>query len=66
MVTYQTLVLRLAWRRIARLEHAPRHGLQLVRATPHQRHLALVSSNDARSGSIHPLRAAHELKRSRE
>lgn len=66
MVTYQTLVLRLAWRRIARLENAPRHGLHLVRATPSRRHLALVSSNAAISGSIHPLRAAHEPKRSRE
>jgi hypothetical protein len=70
MVTYQMLVLRLALRRVARLEQAPRNGLRLLPAP--RRHLRLVSPGDARggsderSGSIHPLRAAHEPKRSRE
>jgi hypothetical protein len=64
MMRYQDLVLRLAWRRIAQLEGAPRNGLRLLPSP--RRHLRLVSSNDAISGSIHPLRASQELKRSRE
>jgi hypothetical protein len=64
MVTYQMLVLRLALRRVARLEQAPRNGLRLL-PTP-RRHLRLVSSSEPISGSIHPLRAATEPKRSRE
>jgi hypothetical protein len=64
MVKYQTLVLRLAWRRIARLEDAPRHGLHVIRPAP--RHLRLVHSSDARSGSIQLLRASNDIKRSRE
>jgi hypothetical protein len=64
MVKYQTLVLRLALRRIARLESAPRHGLRLIRGAPH--HLRLVQSSEARSGSIHVLRASNDCKRSRE
>lgn len=34
MVKYQALVLRLAWRRIAQLENAPRHGLRLLKPAP--------------------------------
>jgi hypothetical protein len=64
MVKYQELVLRLALRRIARLEGAPRNGLRLVRSTPP--HLRLVQSNDARSGSTHLLRASNDCNRSRE
>jgi hypothetical protein len=64
MVNYQTLVLRLAWRRIARLEGVARHGLHVIRPAP--RHLRLVQSSDARSGSIHLLRASNDSKRSRE
>jgi hypothetical protein len=64
MVKYQELVLRLALRRIARLEGAPRNGLRLVPATP--RHLRLVQSSDARSGSTHLLRASNDCNRSRE
>lgn len=64
MVKYQTLVLRLAWRRIAQLENSPRHGLRLLKPAP--RHLRLVQSNDARSGSTHLLRASNDIKRSRE
>ena len=64
MVKYQELVLRLALRRIARLEGAPRNGLRLVPATP--RHLHLIQSSDARSGSTHVLRASNDCNRSRE
>ena len=64
MVKYQELVLRLALRRIARLEGAPRNGLRLVRSTPP--HLRLLQSSDARSGSIHLLRASNDCNRSRE
>ena len=64
MVKYQTLVLRLAVRRIARLEGTPRHGLRLL--PPVARHLRLVQSSDARSGSTHRLRASNDCKRSRE
>jgi hypothetical protein len=64
MVKYQELVLRLALRRIARLEGAPRNGLRLVPATP--RHLTLLQSSDARSGSTHLLRASNDCNRSRE
>jgi hypothetical protein len=64
VMKYQTLVLRLAWRRIARLESAPRHGLRLIRGAP--QHLRLVQSREARSGSIHLLRASNDINRSRE
>ena len=64
MVKYQELVLRLAWRRIAQLEGAPRHGLCLIRGAP--RPLRLLQSSEARSGSIHLLRASNDIKRSRE
>jgi hypothetical protein len=64
MVKYQELVLRLALRRIARLEGAPRNGLRLLPPTP--RHLELVQSKDARSGSTHLLRASNDCNRSRE
>jgi hypothetical protein len=72
MVThYQTLVLRLAWRRIARAEHAERHGLRIVPPAPDigprpPTHLRLVHSNAARSGSIQLVRAVHDSSRSRE
>jgi len=62
MVKYQALVLRLALRRIARLEGAPRNGLRLVRSTPP--HLRLIQSSDARSGSTHLVRASHDITRS--
>ncbi len=64
MVKYQTLVLRLALRRIAKLEGAPRNGLHLVPPTP--RHVRLVPASGARSGSIHLLRASNDIKHSRE
>jgi hypothetical protein len=64
MVTYQELVLRLALRRIARLEGAPRNGLRLVPSTAP--HLRLVQSSEPRSGSTHLLRASNDCKRSRE
>jgi hypothetical protein len=46
MVSYRTLVLRLASRRIARLENAPRHGLRLLKPAP--RYLQLVKESDER------------------
>lgn len=63
-IRYQELVRRLAWRRIARLEGAPRNGLRLLKPAPS--YLRLVQSSDARSGSIHLLRASNDIKRSRE
>jgi hypothetical protein len=66
MVNYRVLLLRLAWRRIAELESAPRHGLRLLKPAP--RHLRLVAgqTSGARSGSIHPRRASGDINRSRE
>lgn len=67
MVKYQALVLRLAWRRIARLEGTPRHGLRLLKPAP--RYLQLVAdcqTSGARSGSIHWRRASSDIRRSRE
>ena len=64
MIRYHELVLRLAWRRIAQLENAPRHGLRLLKPAP--TYLRLVQSSEARSGSTHRLRASSDIKRSRE
>ena len=64
IIRYQELVRRLAWRRIAQLEGAPRHGLRLLKRAP--TYLRLVQSSDARSGSTQAIRASTDIRRSRE
>lgn len=58
MVNYRTLILRLAWRRIAQLEGAPRHGLRLLKPAPTYLRLVLGEAEHGPTDQSSRTRAA--------